>query len=126
MKERTVNAAPMFGLRNQSEVIAYALSRLFNQSEQILVAHKKNGVLPMSLVAMKAFRALGPAPEEVEYAAKWVPEKVEQLGAKRLQIENTLNELLARLAEVERHLKIKRLEPEKKADEPMRVEVDLI
>lgn len=126
MKKRTVAAAPMFGLKNHSEVIEYALARFFNQSEQILEAHRNTGVLPMSLVAMKAFRALGPAPEEIEYARKWMPEKVEQLGVKRLQIENTLNEILARLAEVERRVKIKQLEPEKKAEEPVRVEVDLV
>src|SRR5277367_2091911 len=51
LKDRTVAAAPVLGLKNHSAVISYALARLFHQMPQIIKAHRKHGTLPMSLVA---------------------------------------------------------------------------
>jgi hypothetical protein len=126
MKKRTMEAARALGCSNHSEIVCFALVRLFNQLPEIIRAYEKNGVLPMNLAAMKDFRALALAPEEIAYAKMWVPEKVERLDAKRLQIEHLLNDLLGRVAEVERMLKIERLEQPSEEPLPMRVEVDLI
>lgn len=125
MKDRIEAAAKVLGEKKTSEVVNIALVRFLNHLPEIVKAYGKTGVINMSLATFNAFRATKLAPEEIEYTRKWVPEKVERLGTQRRKMEKTIEELQARLVEVERLLKIKRLEPVKE-DQPMQVEVDLI
>lgn len=126
MKDRIEAAAKVLGEEKTSDAINIALVRFLNHLPEIVKAYGETGVIRMSLATFKAFRATKLAPEEIEYARKWVPEKVERLGTQRRKMEKTIEELQARLAEVERHLKIERLKPDPKEDEPMTVELDLI
>jgi DNA-binding transcriptional MerR regulator len=125
MLERIEAAMPLLGCDKRSQVINEALILFLIDLPRIVELFDQAGVIKKDETALKAFMALPPSPEEIEYMRQRYPEKmVGEIAAYKQETLQKLRELEERLRAVERTQQKQKLETPA-ITEPMTTDLEL-